>query len=897
MADMIEEKDLRILILEDVPTDAELEEVELRGAGLEFTILRVDTREAFERALDEFKPSIVIADYRLPAYSGREALEYIRRTHPHIPVVMATGTLGDEEAIELLKLGAKDYVLKDRLARLGPVIRRALSEEMGIRNRKLAEGKYKALFNEAMDGIMLVDCATWQVVECNPEFEKQTGRTLAQLKEMKVWEVFLPEQQKLAQQKLCEIQTVERGRGSDFKIQKPNGELIAIEFSASFLNIQQQCFMQCVIRDITERLRSEQALQESEARYKRITEGLTDYLYTVRIENGRVVETTQSAACVKVTGYRAEEFAANPYLWLEMVVPEDRELVLERARQIMAGNDVTPIEHRIMRKDGEIRWVEDTMILFKDAYGKLLSYDGVIRDITDRVRADLDLRESEEKFHSITASAQDAILMLDYDGKISYWNAAAEKIFGYSAQEALGQALHELLAPKRFHDDIHKGFGRFKNTGEGSIIGRTIEIAALRKDGTEFPIELSLSAVKRNGLWHAIGIVRDISERKQAAEALLRANRALMTLSAGNLALVRASNEDELLREVTKIIVEKGGYLLAVVDYAEDNAEKSVTPMAWFCVDGSRYWVQHLTWADTELGQSSIAKAIRSGATQICHDIASDPRFTISRDAALEHGCVSNIAVPLTGGGRTFGGLSIYASETAAFNEDEVLLLEELTNDLAYGIVTLRTKAEHDQHAAILRRSLEQSIQTIAGTVEARDPYTAGHQRRVAELATLIAQEMGLSEEQVDGIHFAAIIHDLGKIHIPAEILSKPGKLRDIEFMLIKTHPQSGYDIVKDVEFPWPIANIILQHHERLDGSGYPQGLKDGQILLESKILMVADVVEAMSSHRPYRPALGTSAALSEIERGRGSSYDPIVVDACLRLFAEERFKFSSELS
>lgn len=764
MADFGEEKELRILMLEDVPSDAELEESELREAGLVFTLLRVDTREAFEQALDEFKPNIVLADYRLPSYSGRDALEYTRRTHPWIPVVMATGALGDEAAVELLKLGAKDYVLKDRLARLAPAVKRAMSEERGVRNRKLAEGKYKAVFNEAMDGIVLIDCSTWQVVECNPEFEKQSGRPLAQLREMKIWEILLPEQQELARQDLLDIQSGRSGRGSDYKIRKPDGDIISFEFSAKFLSIQQQNFIQVVTRDISERLRAEQAL-----------------------------------------------------------------------------------------------------------------------------------RDSEDKFRSITASAQDAILMLDNEGKISYWNAAAEKIFGYSEQETLGQPLHELLAPARFHDDFRKGFGHFRETGEGPVIGKTRELAGLRKDGTEFPLELSLSAIKRGGLWNAIGIVRDITERKQAENALHRANRALKTLSAGNLALVRSASEDELLREVTSVIVEHGGYLLAVVDYPDTNAEKSITPMAWSGMEGNHYWAKQLSWADSERGQLPVAKAIRSGTTQICRDIAGDPAFKPWRDAALERGYVSNIALPLASDGRTFGGLSIYSSETDAFDEEEVRLLEELANDLAYGIVTLRTRSEREQHAAILRQSLEQSIQTIAATVEARDPYTAGHQQRVSELATAIAREMGLPEEQVNGVHLAAIIHDLGKIHIPAEILSKPGKLSDLEYMLIKTHPQSGYDILKDVKFPWPIADIILQHHERLDGSGYPHGLKGEQILLESKILTVADVVEAMSSHRPYRPTLGILAALSEIERGRGSLYEPAVADACMRLITEKGFRFSSE--
>lgn len=208
--------------------------------------------------------------------------------------------------------------------------------------------------------------------------------------------------------------------------------------------------------------------------------------------------------------------------------------------------------------------------------------------------------------------------------------------------------------------------------------------------------------------------------------------------------------------------------------------------------------------------------------------------------------------------------------------------------------ITERKKAEESlvRNAARLQKSLEQSIQTIADTVEARDPYTAGHERRVGMLAVAIARELGLAEERIHGIRLAASIHDLGKIRIPAEILSKPGKLTDIEFMLLKTHPQAGYDILKDVDFPWPIAMIVYQHHERLDGSGYPQGLKGEAILLESRIMAVADVIEAMASHRPYRPSMGIEIALAEIERGCGIVYDPAVVDACVKLFHEGRFTF-----
>jgi putative nucleotidyltransferase with HDIG domain len=260
------------------------------------------------------------------------------------------------------------------------------------------------------------------------------------------------------------------------------------------------------------------------------------------------------------------------------------------------------------------------------------------------------------------------------------------------------------------------------------------------------------------------------------------------------------------------------------------------------------------------------------------------------RENAIKRGYRSSIAIPLFRKNHVLGSLTIYSADPSAFNPEETALLEELASDLAFGIETMRTRLAHEQQATLLRQSLEQSIQTIASTVEARDPYTAGHQVRVAQLATAIAREMGLPEEQVNGIQLAAIVHDLGKIHIPAEILARPGKISDIEFSLIKTHPQAGYDILKDVKFPWPIAEMVLQHHEKLDGSGYPRGLKGGQIILESRILTVADVVEAMSSHRPYRPALGIDAALDEVTRKRGAHYDPQVVDACIKLFKEKNY-------
>jgi putative two-component system response regulator len=189
-----------------------------------------------------------------------------------------------------------------------------------------------------------------------------------------------------------------------------------------------------------------------------------------------------------------------------------------------------------------------------------------------------------------------------------------------------------------------------------------------------------------------------------------------------------------------------------------------------------------------------------------------------------------------------------------------------------------------------LQKTLAGTIQAMAMTIEMRDPYTAGHQRRVSKLSSAIAARMGLPAEQIEGIRMAGDIHDVGKIYVPAEILSKPGQLTEIEHSIIRTHAQVGYDILKSIEFPWPIALIVQQHHERMDGSGYPNGLIGEVILLEARIVCVADVVEAMSSHRPYRPAHGIEMALDEISRGRGRIYDAGAVDACLALFRQDGF-------
>ncbi|HEU0186706.1 MAG TPA: HD domain-containing phosphohydrolase [Gallionellaceae bacterium] len=375
---------------------------------------------------------------------------------------------------------------------------------------------------------------------------------------------------------------------------------------------------------------------------------------------------------------------------------------------------------------------------------------------------------------------------------------------------------------------------------------------------------------------------------------LVRVNRALRTLSACNVALVRAKSEEELFQTVCRNIVEIGEHLFAGVFFPSEEPEN--IPLLVSCSGGDAIRQRLIELhRDPEylLHHCPAFAAQQARQTRVYNGIHNDAASGLEQLAGL--GIKSGMALPLLNNDHLYGVLTVFSSSPEAFDAAETRLMEELAGDIAFGIVTLRTRAERDRaqegelrSAAKLHQTLEQTITAIALTLEKRDPYSAGHQQRVAKLATAIATEMGLPPQQVEGIHFGALLHNVGTVGVPAEILNRPGKLSDLQFALIKQHTQTGFEIVKDIPFPWPVAQMVLQHHERLDGSGYPHGLKDGQIIPEARILAVADVLEAMMAYRPYRAAMDKDAALDALVQARGTQFDPAVVDACLRVFKEQ---------
>lgn len=326
--------------------------------------------------------------------------------------------------------------------------------------------------------------------------------------------------------------------------------------------------------------------------------------------------------------------------------------------------------------------------------------------------------------------------------------------------------------------------------------------------------------------------------------------------------------------------------VLSLVDTPSDaelqraTLQRSGMDLEWHCVDNEsdfhtqlREFQPHVILADYNL-------PAYNGAEALAHVQAVAPHIPV----IIVTGTIGEIkAVQLMKGGAQDYIL-----------KDRLARLPEAVNHALATAKLARERRDTELKLLESERRLKDSlvgfVAALASIVEMRDPYTAGHQRRVADLAVGIAKVMGLPEQTVEGIRLGGMIHDIGKIRVPAEILSKPGRLTPIEYQMIQQHPLAGYEILQNGDFPWPIAQMVLQHHERMDGSGYPQGLRDGQIIPEAKILAVADVVEAIASHRPYRPGLGIAAALEEIEHGRATRYDSAVVDATIALFKEQNY-------
>ncbi|MEI8173438.1 MAG: HD domain-containing phosphohydrolase [Deltaproteobacteria bacterium] len=441
--------------------------------------------------------------------------------------------------------------------------------------------------------------------------------------------------------------------------------------------------------------------------------------------------------------------------------------------------------------------------------------------------------------HAMVESTSDSLYMVDEYGRYMFINNRHLSRLGLTAEYVIGRA----------YDDFHslEETAAFTHAvKEVMATGGSVQQEHQSKRDNRYFLR-TFSPVEEPGsggkITRVTVVSKDITDRKQAEEALTRSEEKFRKVFDTSLDSVNINR----LEDGMYISINPG--FTRITGYTEGDIIGKTS-------------IEYNVWGNIEDRQRLVAGLRKDGEV-------------INLAAAFRMKC---------------GDIRYGLMSASVIDLDGVPHILSITRD-----ITVRKRAEEDLQRTLesLRKALGTTIQVMVSAVETRDPYTAGHQIRSADLARAIATEIGLPQDRIEGIRMAGSIHDIGKLSIPAEILSKPTKLSEIEFSLIKEHARKGFELLKDVESPWPLAEIVYQHHERMDGSGYPRNLKGDDILMEARILAVADVVEAMASHRPYRPGLGIDAALAEVTAQRGVLYDAEAVDACLRLFRDKGFTFS----
>ena len=563
--------------------------------------------------------------------------------------------------------------------------------------------------------------------------------------------------------------------------------------------------------------------------------------------------------------------------------PDEAEHFIKKDKETLKTHEIVEIpEEIILSKNKGKRILHTKKITIRGETGEPKYLLGISEDITERMQRIEALRESTERFTQAFEFAPNGITLVRLDGKYIQANQSFCNTIGYSEQELLEKTFQEIT----FADDLESDLDYVRQLLAGEITTYQMEKRYIHKRGHLVWALLRVSLVHdRDGKpQYFLSQMQDITEHKRAEQLLNALNQAAQVMQS---AFTPQAIFDAVSAELNKYFItcmlftlnEKQDQLMtkylgfdsAGIKRIEELAEIKSQDFS-FPVDQVNVYHQVINKRET---------IFLEDAENVMKQLFPRMFKKLPRDVTAKMFTSDSIITPLIVGNNLIGVFSLHSS---SFLKEDVPIVTAFGNQLA----AAWNKAEL---TAKLQQTLNGIIQTIAMTVEIRDPYTAGHQERVSELAAAIAREMHLPENQIEGVRIAGAIHDIGKISVPAELLSKPGLLSEIEFNLIKTHSQSGFGLISNIDFPWPLAQTILQHHEKLDGSGYPQGLKGNQIITEARVVTVADVVEAMSSHRPYRAALGIDKAMQEIKEKKGTWYDPAAVDACVKVF-EKGFKF-----
>jgi PAS domain S-box-containing protein len=701
---------------------------------------------------------------------------------------------------------------------------------------KDTESKFRTIFDLVSDGMLVAQFESKKFIDTNKKICEMLGYTKDELLNLSITDIhpsesipyIIQQTEKLAQKEMLFFQNI--------PMLKKNKSVFFADLTSRLIRLNGYKFFVGIFRDVNEYKKSENKLLF----ISKAIECSSDAIIIADPQGRLLFQNKTSARLFEYTLEELDDVGGIAALYVNKDTA-DKSINIVKCGKSWCGE--------VEMKSKSKRNITASMRLdtIKDEDGEIVGIIGWANDISEIKKTGKLLKESETQYRLLADHMKDALCIMDMNLKWTYVSPSAVNLLGYTLDEMIQLPLNRYLtstsvktAMDFFSEEMPKALASSPN----HVLNRSLELEFIRKNGQTIWGECMFSLI-RNEHGKPISILgegRNITERKQVEYELMASE-----------CNFRCSLDDSPLG--VRIVTAEGETIYAnraILDaYGYDNIGELInTPL------DKRY-----TPESYEEYLKRKEKRQQTGAGP------SEYEVSIVRN----DGEIRNLYV---------------------FRKD-IFWNGNKQYQVIYQDITGRREAEKklSQTLKNLRHSIKATIQVLGMASEERDPYTAGHHRRVASLARTIARDMGLASNVVEGIRLAGSIHDIGKLSVPSEILSRPTKLNDLEFSLVKEHPVSGCEMLKHVESPWPLAQIVHQHHERIDGSGYPNNLKGTDILIEARIMAVADVVEAMSSHRPYRPAWGIEAALEEIEKNKGTLYDKNVVNTCLKLFREKGYQ------
>ncbi len=803
---------LCILIVEDSDSAADLLIEPLKKGGFELQQQRVDSAAALQAALQRQRWDLVLSAIKLTAFGAGAALDVLRQSSPEIPLIVI-GESGDEAAAtELMRAGARDYLMRGDLQRLLPLLQRELGdagERLRWRQAEDAvhEGaeRLRAITNSTSHAIVSVDennRISFFSRGAQAIFGYSEAETLGQPTTL-----LTPQEQRAAHDAGFQRYVQTRvdhlsGKVVELTARRKNGELFPIELSLSHSVVRERLLFTAIIDDISERSAAQKKILKLSRMYAALSEC-----------NEAIVRCTNEEELFHAVCRATVQAGGLKFAWVGMV--DD------------GSNKLLPVAH-FGEGASYIQGIEAS-VASDDPLGQGLA-GTCFRENRSVWCQDFhnDVRTVPWQARAKPFGWRSAAVLPLHRNKIPVGIMALylDEVDSFDAE--IRELLVKMAADISFAMDSIEQRNTLDRHAQELELGRTALLGVLEEQRSAHAALSSQSAELHT----------EITERGKVEQALRDSEQRFRLLIEKSLAGMFVSRDDQYLYtnpRLDQILGYGPGQLVGM--RGSDMVRPEDLPV-----------------------MIAARQQLRDGASTAAYEVHMN-----RLDGSVVELGVQLVLAEFEGQRTTVGMVQDIGERKRAQNEIK-------------------------GYIARLEHTTESTLRAVALMIEQRDPYTAGHQRRVGELAAALGAEMGLSEHTVKGLRLTGYVHDIGKISVPAELLSKPSKLSAIEFELIKSHAQSGYDILKNVDFPWPVAEVILQHHERPDGSGYPRGLKGDTIILEARVVAVADVVEAMTLHRPYRHGLGIERALAEIEHGRDKRYDAAVADACLRLFRDKGF-------